>query len=812
MLPPAVFFVAASLSLLLQAGKGNAGSQPCKIAFPMTTQYISAYYDTVIQGKGCTSNSTTNSSAEVHVINLLNAGPVFRNDLAEVNLLIKSRNEESAYVEPFVYVLNSRQPVRWKIRTDITLASKKKHLFVIPPYSSIRLVTDSHRKQERKNTMPQDTQALMSWVKSEYNVITSYTELKRGNHMTLNVGLDNHAAHDCVIQENSSQKLNVMAKFEQPQISSGCIVPQTDISRVAYIIEVEQVSNVANTTAAIEAHLDIRSMSRKRVQKDFWLVLKSPDYVNWRVSTHKLQGYIDIVANSYVDMTRIRMDPVNVRRDEISATKQELIRWVEDYLGPVALYTKVNLANKIKLILPDTASNNSPKGNPTHIDPFSVRAYTKTVIRRVLRTECDDTGKVVVHMTKSIMKIFNLSRKQITLLDNSCVGMVNKRELIIASMPDTCKTVVTHKGTQSQYSNAVVIHRDEVEDGLYEQSSGMGLNEVEEGEEDFGMEGSGGSPTDGTYIDDEDLNQSQDRIEIPIHCTAPKRKKEELVPTSTSKPRNISHWDPSTDIHYSITLYRSPHYTDPLHTFPLALPANSRVYVIASIEADQSLRVVIQNCWITPSHDDSPLWLIKDGCIMDNKVHMQRGILQSLTQGQRFSFWLSNAMPYHYLKCQLSTCQNWQKESNKGIPMCVSESSLCNSDSPIALLKEITLGPLYALDSKSNPDQEDVENRNSTIITEPMVNIVNQQQPVGDKIKKEEPPTSGQTVVVEGLDSGTVIGIAFAAFIIGVLLVAALWFIHTHTAPIKHAVQSRSVLDGSGESTPMSTAPLQINS
>lgn len=34
---------------------------------------------------------------------------------------------------------------------------------------------------------------------------------------------------------------------------------------------------------------------------------------------------------------------------------------------------------------------------------------------------------------------------------------------------------------------------------------------------------------------------------------------------------------------------------------------------------------------------------------------------------------------------------------------------------------------------------------------------------------------------VEGLDSATVVGIAFAAFIIGVLLTAALWFIHTHT-------------------------------
>lgn len=75
------------------------------------------------------------------------------------------------------------------------------------------------------------------------------------------------------------------------------------------------------------------------------------------------------------------------------------------------------------------------------------------------------------------------------------------------------------------------------------------------------------------------------------------------------------------------------------------------------------------------------------------------------------------------------------------------------------------------------------------IVTEPMVNIVNQQQPVGDKIKKEEPPASGQTVVVEGLDSGTVIGIAFAAFIIGVLLVAALWFIHTHTGQFAFTFQ-----------------------
>ena len=41
--------------------------------------------------------------------------------------------------------------------------------------------------------------------------------------------------------------------------------------------------------------------------------------------------------------------------------------------------------------------------------------------------------------------------------------------------------------------------------------------------------------------------------------------------------------------------------------------------------------------------------------------------------------------------------------------------------------------------------------------------------------------SAGQCLRVAGLDSGTVIGIAFAAFIIGVMLTAALWYIHTHT-------------------------------
>lgn len=50
-----------------------------------------------------------------------------------------------------------------------------------------------------------------------------------------------------------------------------------------------------------------------------------------------------------------------------------------------------------------------------------------------------------------------------------------------------------------------------------------------------------------------------------------------------------------------------------------------------------------------------------------------------------------------------------------------------------------------------------------------------------EAVSEDNEPPCQQVVHVEGLDSGTVVGIAFAAFVIGVLLTAALWFIHTHT-------------------------------
>ena len=71
---------------------GASSSPNCKIEFPFSSQYVTAYNQKTILGTGCTTNQTRPNKQEVHVINLLNLGPVYRNDIAEVNLLVKSRS------------------------------------------------------------------------------------------------------------------------------------------------------------------------------------------------------------------------------------------------------------------------------------------------------------------------------------------------------------------------------------------------------------------------------------------------------------------------------------------------------------------------------------------------------------------------------------------------------------------------------------------------------------------------------------------------------------------------------------------------
>ena len=49
--------------------------------------------------------------------------------------------------------------------------------------------SNSRRVVRKVNHLPQKAEKLLEWVQAKFDVVTSFTELDKGNQITLNVGL-----------------------------------------------------------------------------------------------------------------------------------------------------------------------------------------------------------------------------------------------------------------------------------------------------------------------------------------------------------------------------------------------------------------------------------------------------------------------------------------------------------------------------------------------------------------------------------------------------------------------------------------------
>ncbi|XP_060081983.1 transforming growth factor beta receptor type 3-like [Ylistrum balloti] len=786
---------------------GDNTNPSCVITYPYTTPHISAYYEQLTSGEGCSTNSTTESNQEVHVINLLNAGPMYRNDVAEVNLLIKSRNHEVMW-KPVIFVLNSHQSVKWKVKIEMLAPPRQRQVFVVPVDSSVRLVFKSHMRRSIRKVinMPQTRKELLDWVKAEHHAITSFTELRKGNRIELTVGPGPNSSPVCEIRDD--QPLNAVARIEQLQLLSGCssrghIDSQSSLT---YVIELEKAYEGNPRGKPIEVELDIKSPSRKTAKYNLLLVLKSPRSVIWKIQTKRIQGNLDIVSNAEVSMLGIKVDNAGTRLETITYKREGLIQWVNYHNGPVSLYAGISLANKVTIVLPQTDESESEKEpeNPSKIitPPFDNIPHTKRVFNRAIHAECHPERHMIVAFSKLIQQNFGLEIDQLTLRDPACKAGTNETHVILGLSPSNCGTQATVTDGNTFYNNVLLVHRSSA-DGLEE--VGSGYDALSDNE----ISGSGShDPKSETYFDDEDFQRDAIRIEVMCQFI-----EHEGISDSQLTTQTDTSWTQSNRS-FSIKLYRSSVMKEPVYRFPMTVSPYSYIYVEVDMQPVEHLQVMIHSCWLSNHMDkqtDQTVTLIENGCRKPSVRWITNQSFLGASWGsnvyaQRFSFNTGDHFHAMFLQCRLGVCSR-NTELAQGIP-CGDE--MCGKIDNNMSGKLIVRGPLEISGQKEPPEPS-----RKTIIKPPInqgvIPKAEQSKPRDSNIRHNS--NHADTIVIEGLDSGTVVGIAFAAFIIGVLLMAALWFIHTHTGPIKHAVASRGgVLSGSGESTPMSTAPITINS
>ncbi|XP_019936849.2 transforming growth factor beta receptor type 3 [Paralichthys olivaceus] len=824
------------LAICCLASAGPLIRSPCELLPVGMAHPVQAMLKSFTALSGCASRGTTSLPQEVHIVNLRGHAPEGPdNTPAEVELHLKPIQSLLRHQKPLVLVLNSPQPLIWKIKTE-NLALGIKRTFHVPESSEVHFQPGNFSLscQIQKETLPHGNEHLLSWAQKKYRAVTSFSELRMTQDIYIKVGEDPVFSDTCKI-DTKFLSLNYLGGYVEPQTSKGCVLSGLDKDQEVHIIELQ----APNSSSAfqVDVIVDVRPLEEDApLHRDVVLVLKCAKSVNWVIKSHRLSGKLEIVASDTVSVsstTERLMQVSKSPKQHLPSGSQALIKWAEERgYSPVTSYTSTPVANNfsIKLREPDVVDpmesmlppelsilrNSSPypgagvasrrSGLPFLFPPpvSDGLPYLQSssilddrpgengepeelqgVLSVGLSLQCEDT-RMVVSIEKESLQANGFIHVNLTLQDPKCKATVNATHYTLETPLTGCETTVypMQGSPMALHINSVFISHAETKDG-----SGGPLDDVdlESGDVLFPRD-----PVERT--------NSEHQSVIMFNCTYRKNQEtSETVPRIVPGPSR----QPVNNMTFTMEVYNTLSSNSPSRQAFFTVSQNQKVFVeITSTASDSNLGFTIISCSISPNSNpssSSDYTLIETVCPTDESVHIYSKtdfpVPHAHLDKKSFSFTFSSKlnMSLLFLHCEMSLCAK-RSQSSHSLPPCLQTSETCDSLDVDSILKmmmnrKTTTQPLVVLDVSGQPDI-------TVVSTSP------------------EPPIDSSLYV---LDTPTVVGIAFAAFVIGALLTGALWFIYSHTgetAGTQHVQKSQPASEnssaahsiGSTQSTPCSSS------
>ncbi|CAG5134006.1 unnamed protein product, partial [Candidula unifasciata] len=668
--------------------------------------------------------------------------------------------------------------------------------------SSIRFQRKRTRlmAKTRKRVLPQTrgNNTVYSWVQKRYGAVTSYSEIS-DLVIKFYIGRDVSANTSCDLTA-LSPSIRLFSYQEAVKPITGCVSKRRNHhvrAKPVYIIELLEPPDPSPGMVGVDLEIlpyyngmSMRSRGQSLdTEKDwhFYLVVKSPPSLRWTLHSKKVSGWVDIVADASADVkvTGVKVSTVALRADDIKVSGRQLVEWSQDYIAPVQMYAGIHAANSIKLRVPPlennvastrdyvTARNDYPH-EPKESDQEDEKSDKFDNSSNLIKVTCSDLGMEVA-VSKKFFQVTGLDKTTLSLRDVSCGPTAETDDYIILC------TELTRCGTQSHsldnitsYTNVVMVQtpasmvstilQDELGSGFLDEDTSSGSRDLS------------------LVMDDEDYRSNP--VSIPVECKM----------SATVTNQYCRGKQPQAPARCSLNLYTSSTFLLPKQEFPVSISKNSTVFLKAEVE------------WLYSS-------FLCHSCRRDNSVVWIDELLDVAGRANlrytRFRVTVMDWFRSHssvYLHCQLFTCQ----KTNRGQP------DQCRQFRPDPVNDKLvkpaidsscgtlTVGPLDLTDKE--------------VLVKPIligtVAVSLLYSSTGVFVTKtdssQEVLSHGhqQRIIIEGLDSATVVGIAFAAFVIGIILMGALWFIHTHTGPKKRVVTSPREPEASGDNTPNSLSPV----
>lgn len=748
---------------------------------------------------GCASRGTSSLPQEVHVVNLRGHAPEAGDGTPPlVNLHLMPLQSLLRHQKALVLVLNSPQPLTWRIHTE-NLAPGVTRTFHVSDGSVVQFQSAavSVTAQVLEESLPHGNEHLMNWAQKLYKAVTSFSELRMTQDIYIKVGEDPVFLDSCKI-DTRFLSLNYLGGYVEPQPSKGCVLSGPDRDREVHVIELQ----APNSSSAfqVDVIVDLQPLEDDApLHRNVVLILKCAKAVNWVIKAHRVIGKLDLVASDTISVssgTEKLMQVAKQPKQPLPLGSQNLIQWAEEHgYSPVTSYTSTAVANHFNLrlreadvvdplesmfppelsILHDSGPHHEPRAAPRRSElpfplapppppasvdlpflrlhpPLDDRPWdsegpeeVQGVLNVGLTVQCEES-RMVVSIDKESLQANGFTNASLTLQDPECKATVNVTHYRLETPLDGCLTIVypMQGSSTALHINSVLVSHTESKDG------------------------SGGPSDYDPDLDPEDGPFPREAAPEPpavinFNCTYSKEQQSsEILPRIVPEPQRPK----QLNVSFNMELFDTLPFSEPSRQAFHTVSQNQQVFVqITSAAPDPDLGFTIISCFISQNSNPripSDYPLIVTVCPTDDSVKFYSP-QNPKAETKTFSFDFNSKfnMSLLFLHCEMSLCS---KKSSGSFPACLQPSESCDSltvDRIMTMMMDTKMStkPLVVLDG---PIQTDI-----TVLP--------------SQTAQPSPPRSNNDSAVYVLDTPTVVGIAFAAFVIGALLTGALWFIYSHT-------------------------------
>ncbi|XP_011476892.1 transforming growth factor beta receptor type 3 isoform X2 [Oryzias latipes] len=769
------------LLLLLKILAARGTEVTCRPAGPAGEQHpVQALLEKFEAGPGCAAREHGNK--ETHVV-------ATTNPQDKMAVMLQPLSPSPHFLRSIHLVLSSKFPITWFLQNE-----------GCPPNLSVWVqvsansTVQSHNLNARVQTLaslPFRPFSLHLWALKYHGSLSSLIHTVDGNRAYIRLGEDPSLPAVCRLQSTFLSR-NYMASDLQPQEVHGCAFARVGgDSPEVHVIKLHAAGSGLRGSLQVEVTVSLLPAVAASKAAKVVLILSSLVPVTWVVVARGVQGHVTVHSSSNVTPPyppEPGLTLSSTLHSDLPATP-DLITWAnESGYSKVTSCTEADLANRFVIQLTEEGADGAAgvksfPDRPPWAEERRLRQWLNTADgaaggRESFTVTCE-AGRLSVTLDKNILQGLSVPVAAVTLQNTTCQAEPNVTHFLLDFPVISCGTTALKEPRGVRYTNMVLLWRDRPQ-------TNMTFKDMEKSKRPLSIQFSCLS-----------LNSSS----RPAAAADGDRLPAELIPwesdpgiTGFPAPRLGS--GPAL----LLKLFVSQNY-EQTWIGPCVVTADQRVYIEISAKISRADVLQVKSCFVSPLSDPqkSPFWImIKDGCSSDpsltlnvkandeeeeeegledetSGVKISRTVPQDETQSLRFSFLLrpifNNSV--QFLHCSLRLClPDLTKEEAKNE---AENSSSCHGGMRIPPLTPGLQRHECQIRNLSRP----------MVVTHPISSLLPRMQAhTGQRaVRPRAPPEVRPDPELNGLElqTGTLMGIIFAAFAMGTCLMGALWCIFAHT-------------------------------